>query len=602
MRKSLLPQPHLRRFRSGIVAGAIAALALTGLVGTASPATAAPIANSVVGWGFNPSVPAGLTDVKAIDAGTYHALALKGDGTVTGWALPGASSGEATPPPGLSGVTAVAAGNSYSLALKSDGTVVGWGQNYQGQTSVPPGLGGVTAIAAGNTHAVALKSDGTVVEWGKVMNLENAYVSPMTPTDLSGVVAVAAGYNFSLALKSDGTVVEWGFVYPRQRVPEGLSGVTAIAAYPQGPGAAAVKGDGTVVGWRQTFDAQTESDQLRGVVAVDVGASFSVALKADGTVTPWGSAPFSAPPTGLSGATSVSAGRNVAFAVVDAPLDTDAPTAQPTVSPAPNGSGWSKILGDGDVELVYGSGSGLDPAACRTTTDVSGDGKRTVTASCTDLAGNTGESSVFVAIDTIAPTAAPTPRYIPNEPTEINWYWSDDRSGVGTECEYQTYTGSEQGFRTQSASCSDLAGNSHTERFLMFVDTLAPVASPRTIDTSPGTNAFTVTWNWSDGVSSESSGIDQANCTTSSRTSGQETQTLTATCTDKFGNVGTASRTFVFDTTAPGRGADAGSPRERGRVEMAPVTVTWNWTDTDSVSTRRGARTRAPAPVRAPRR
>ena len=59
-------------------------------------------------------------------------------------------------PAGLTGVTAIAAGTFHSLALKSDGAVVGWGNNADGVTTPPPGMTGATAIAAGELHSLAL--------------------------------------------------------------------------------------------------------------------------------------------------------------------------------------------------------------------------------------------------------------------------------------------------------------------------------------------------------------------------------------------------------------------------------------------------------------
>jgi hypothetical protein len=109
-------------------------------------------------------------------------------------------------PAGLSGVVAVAAGSEFSLALKGDGTVVTWGHTSWGDVSVPAGLSGVTAVGVGVYHCLALKGDGTVVSWGY-----NDYGSCDVPPDLSGVVAVATGMGWhSLALKGDGRVVAWG--------------------------------------------------------------------------------------------------------------------------------------------------------------------------------------------------------------------------------------------------------------------------------------------------------------------------------------------------------------------------------------------------------
>jgi trimeric autotransporter adhesin len=72
--------------------------------------------------------------------------------------------GQSIVPAGLSDVIAIDAGSYHSLALKSDGTVVGWGAgltatgsfpNY-GQTAIPAGLSGVIAISAGGSHSLAI--------------------------------------------------------------------------------------------------------------------------------------------------------------------------------------------------------------------------------------------------------------------------------------------------------------------------------------------------------------------------------------------------------------------------------------------------------------
>jgi hypothetical protein len=112
---------------------------------------------AVAAWGSNSSsqtvVPAGLTQVMAIVAGSSHTVALKVDGKVVAWGSNGR--GQTNVPMGLTGVMAIAAGDAYTVALKGDGTVVAWGSNFSGETTVPAGLGGVVAIAAGYAHTVA---------------------------------------------------------------------------------------------------------------------------------------------------------------------------------------------------------------------------------------------------------------------------------------------------------------------------------------------------------------------------------------------------------------------------------------------------------------
>jgi uncharacterized delta-60 repeat protein len=263
---------------------------------------------TVVAWGWNgdgqTNVPTGLSGVTAIEAGGSHTVALKGDGTVVAWGWNG--SGQTSVPGGLSGVTAIAAGQSHTVALKGDGTVVAWGWNGSGQTSVPGGLSGVTAIAAGGSHTVALKGDGTVVAWGS-----NGDGQTSVPGGLSSVTAIAAGNYHTVALKGDGTVVAWGWNDSGQTsVPGGLSGVTAIAAgYAH---TVALKGDGTVVAWGSNGNGQTSvPGGLSGVTAIAAGKYHTVALKGDGTVVAWGWNDYgqTSVPTGLSGVTAIAAGQ-----------------------------------------------------------------------------------------------------------------------------------------------------------------------------------------------------------------------------------------------------------------------------------------------------
>lgn len=170
-----------------------------------------------------------LDHVIAIEAGDYHALALKSDGTVWSWGdnsygqLGGGTDSSSNPTPnmvpGISNIVSIAAGGYHNLAVQSDGTVWAFGQNWSGQLGdgtesnrYSPvkisSFSGVVAVAGGLFHSLALKSDGTVWVWGHYY-----HSSPQVISDFSGVVAVSAGAVHSMALKSDGTVWCWGTNY-----------------------------------------------------------------------------------------------------------------------------------------------------------------------------------------------------------------------------------------------------------------------------------------------------------------------------------------------------------------------------------------------------
>ena len=120
-------------------------------------------------------------------------------------------------------------------------------------------------------------------------------------------------------------------------------------------------------------------------------------------------------------------------------------------------------------------------------------------------------------------------------------------------------------------------------------DTTAPVAnptqSPAAAPSGWNNTNVTVTWNWSDPATSSGSisGIDPANCTTSSVSSGSGTLTLTATCKDKAGNTGTATYQVKVDPTAPTANPSQSPAANGAGWNNTDVTVNWNWTFTGAI-------------------
>ena len=283
----------------------------------------------------------GLSNVKAIAAGSMHSAAVQNDGTVYTWGLnANCQLGNGTRDDsylpiqvnGLTNMTAVSAGGSHTVALKNDGTVWAWGGNDVGQlgngttssSSIPvqvSSLTNVSAISAGGFHTLALKNDGTVWSWGEnsVGQLGNdaQYTNSSLPEKvlgLSDIVAISAGYYYSTALKADGTVWAWGENVCGQlgdgttndrAIPVQVSGLTNVKAIAAGVRhVMAMRQDGTVWIWGNDWTKHTGSatsplgyelilspvqvSDLTNVQGIAAGPNGYISLTADGTILTWG--------------------------------------------------------------------------------------------------------------------------------------------------------------------------------------------------------------------------------------------------------------------------------------------------------------------------
>lgn len=218
----------------------------------------------------------------------------------------GSANGGATPiPAGLSDVVQLAAGSTFSAALKRNGSVRLWGSNVSGQASAAA-LDNVVALSGVGYNLIALRADGTPLAL-----ISGTSVGSGVPGNLDGVIALATGWNHAVALKSDGTLAVWGTV-PGAKVYQEYSDFTAVAAGDSH--ALGLRADGTVVAWGDNSSGQAAVPSgLANVVAIAAGSAHSVALRADGTVVAWGnnSSGQATVPSGLAGVTSIAAGPYV---------------------------------------------------------------------------------------------------------------------------------------------------------------------------------------------------------------------------------------------------------------------------------------------------
>jgi len=292
-----------------------------------------------------------LTGVASVAAGGSHSHALMTDGTLRSWGAKGSGQlGNGTfspfqtfpvavsePSTGqLVGVDTIFAGGAMSGALLGS-TGRAWGANSFGQigdgstqnrlTPVSvPGLDGTTRAAAGGAHTLALQSDATARAWGlgTTGQLGNGTsLSSLIPVQVMGldsVSAVSAAGQHSMALSTDGTVWSWGLnstgqlgdgttvnrmspVQVRTSAIGVLTNVRRISA--SASFSLALREDGSAWAWGQNnlgqlgdgtsatarvFPAQvlTATGPLMGIGAIASGAAHSLALGADGTVWTWG--------------------------------------------------------------------------------------------------------------------------------------------------------------------------------------------------------------------------------------------------------------------------------------------------------------------------
>jgi alpha-tubulin suppressor-like RCC1 family protein len=269
--------------------------------------------SGIVAWGdailWQNNVPAGLTNVIAISAGSNHALALSADGQITAWGGPFSSTNI---PPELTNTIAVAAGASHNLGIRSEGTVQAWGENTHGQLNVPLGLDDAVAVSAGAAHSLALRADGSVMAWGS-----NSRGQTDVPEGLTNVVAISAGAIHSLALLADGRVVGWGDPLVAMGLPDLTNAVAVSAGHSFN---LALTSDGLVRAWPPSRDLLADRlsmvpKGLSNVIAVAAGTTHAVALRNHGTVTVWGHQTTTNMPPGLDQVVAIAAAPRYTLAL-----------------------------------------------------------------------------------------------------------------------------------------------------------------------------------------------------------------------------------------------------------------------------------------------
>jgi hypothetical protein len=237
-----------------------------------------------------------------------------------------------------------------------------------------------------------------------------------------------------------------------------------------------------------TVTFRDEATTLAAGVAVDDHgeATFTTAILADGThrVT----AAYQ-PEAGFAPSTS-----DPLTHVVDG----DGPQANPTPSPAANAAGWHR----GPVVVTWNwndQGAGIDPAHCRNRSTADREGRRTLTATCRDLAGNETTATHSLKVDSTSPTVTITvptnARYLQGDVATADYTCRDGLSGVaactGPVADGAGLDTSTPGRHQFAVIAQDRAGNAHTLTVAYQV-VARPICAgrPATIVGTPGNDVI----------------------------------------------------------------------------------------------------------------
>jgi subtilisin-like proprotein convertase family protein len=153
---------------------------------------------------------------------------------------------------------------------------------------------------------------------------------------------------------------------------------------------------------------------------------------------------------------------------LDISVDDHGPQASPAVTPAPNAAGWHHD----DVTVSWNwtdVGTGVDPARCINRTTFRGEGRRTLTATCSDRVGHQTTAARTVRVDSTAPAitiATPAGRYVQGAVVRADYACRDALSGVvhcrGTVADGARIDTTTLGQRRFTVTAIDRAGNRRT--------------------------------------------------------------------------------------------------------------------------------------------
>lgn len=223
-----------------------------------------------------------LNVTPALSAGRNHTCYLDANGIMTCWGLADAYPADKNNPPLPQGTfTQISSGDYQTCGLKVDGTIACWGENTDVTQNVPTGQ--FVAVSAGDEYVCAIDTRSRLTCWGSL-------TPALANWPQIKVESVSAGSSTTCAIqKNNHQPICWGSI---TTAPQ-----TAVSALAVGnTHACAVKADGSLTCWgtpNLTPPAGTS------FMAIGSGSDYSCARQSDGKLACWGS---NAPPVDTSAA------------------------------------------------------------------------------------------------------------------------------------------------------------------------------------------------------------------------------------------------------------------------------------------------------------
>jgi hypothetical protein len=236
-------------------------------------------------------------------------------------------------------------------------------------------------------------------------------------------------------------------------------------------------------------------------------------------------------------------------------------TSAPGVTLAPSGTIGNNGWYISNVSFTTSGNESLStPITCTDAAPVTFDTNgTTVTATCTNAAGLTGEGSFTVKRDatapynvTVAPSRPPDSGSYYNHGFSAQWVAEGDITSGISDCTGRTYNGPDATSSSFSGTCNDNAGNASAPvAFTFGYDATVPSIAydSRTPANSNGWNKGSVLVSWS--CSDATSGPVSASVSQTVSTEGGG-QSITGTCFDQAGNSASDTQGGInIDYTAP---------------------------------------------------